>query len=87
MEHDWKGQVAIAVVLLGIGAAAVYWFGQNMLPSVEGIVSNERQSAVSAQTVFTCDGGKSIVVAFGSDQAHLTLSDGREMTYSTCVTN
>ena len=78
MEHDWKGQVAIAVVLLGIGAAVVYWFGNReqsptALPEVGG------QSSV-IQAVFMCADNKSIVAAFAGREVHLTLSDGREMT-------
>ena len=78
MEHDWKGQVAIAVVLLGIGAAVVYWFGNReqsptALPEVGGQSSG-------IQAVFMCADNKSIVAAFAGREVHLTLSDGREMT-------
>lgn len=91
MEHDWKGQMAIAIVIIGVAAAGIYWYMDSSTPteseSTQSIDSTSRFAAGEndIQAQFRCSGGQDIQAIFSDRQVHLILSDGREMTIEQAV--
>lgn len=77
-EH-LKGTIAVIVILLGIGAAVMYATRANDGASAT-TTGQQTVSAGGVEARFSCDGGRSIVAIFSEREAHLVLSDGRELT-------
>lgn len=79
-ERDWKGILAIIVVILGLCIAA--WYGFTHRNSSDASTTSSETGGNVINAVFNCDSGRSVRAAFdnNANTVRLILSDGRELT-------
>ena len=71
--------IAIFVLLVAVLLFAIWHYSTRLNPSPDSADNQQGKSALQGNT-FLCENGKSVRAQFSNTQAHIALSDGREMT-------
>lgn len=76
------GNVAVVIftILVGILLFSVWRFSTGFDSPTKQARTDAAGTVVAAQAIFLCDDEKSIRAQFAQSQAHLSISDGREVT-------